>query len=169
MRPVLLFVVIYSILGKNSFVCAVVLQSVFFITALLKCGIFPDKSNHKSGNIRQKNVITGTLIIMSGFALSAVLTLYSAGIDTPTFSGLCFLTTNLYLCFYSLLVIMYLCGKSPQKLKTVTLICTLFPCVGSISDFPKTSPVFYAILTILGSILLYIALAHTKKDARRHP
>ncbi len=169
MKPVLLFIVICCILGKNSFICAVVLQSVFFIAAILKCGIFSVKENHKNSNIRQGNVIIGALIIMSGFALSAALTLHSAGVDTPDFMVLSFLTVNLYLCFYSLLVIMHLHGKSSQKLKITTLICTLFPCITSISDLPKTSPVFYAILPILGSILLYIALAYTKKGCQKTP
>ncbi len=163
MKSVLLFVVIYCILGKNSFICAVVLQSVFFITALLKCGIFSDKHNQKTTRILRRNILIGALIIISGFALSTVLILHSSGIDSPIFISLSFLTMNLYFCFYSLLIIMHLHGKSLQRLKTTTLICTLFPCITSISDPPKISPLFYAILPILGSTLLYAALFQAKK------
>lgn len=165
MRLSAFFILAYSIISKDGLICAVPLQSVFFVLALTKSGILGDLSGKDTYiGFSNRGIFKGALCIMLGFALSLFLIILLINEDIYGFSLLSLLVMSLYFCFFGLHAIMLLLGKESKKIKNITIICTLFPCIASISGFKGTDCLpITLILLVIGSILFYISLAGVQK------
>lgn len=164
MKKILLLLLVYCLLSKNSFTSSVTVQSVFFVAALIKSGIFDKKKI-----VTKKSFLTGTFILLSGFAVSAVLTLFCAEHRIPFYINLALTAFCLYLCFYSIIHLIRRQRNRTDELKTTTLICTVLPSISSIGYDIVISVPFTVLLFLIASILPAVTAVITKKDARRHP
>lgn len=165
------FIIVYCFISKDALICAIPLQSLFFVLALTKSGILLDLSKEQSQvSFSRLSLIKGTMLIMTGFALSLVLIILFENTRLFDFAALSFLIMSLYFCFYGLHSVMLLCGKKAQNIKLITVICTLFPCIANISGFYAKSCISLALfLLTIGGVLLYVAFTlaqgctHTRK------
>ena len=163
MRAVLLFVVIYSVIFKNGFICAVSPQSVFFVGALIRSGAFPKDRKQSYVPLLRRGIINGAIYVMLGFIISVVLLSFTPTENRLHYLQLAYITVCLYFCFYSFILTMYKYKKAQTKLKLIATLCTLVPCIATISGISKASPEISTILLTIGTILLYIAISKTKR------
>ena len=163
MRAVLLFIIIYCVIFKKGIVCAISPQSIFFVSSLVRSGIFPkSRSKDRSLPVR-RSIISGAIYIMLGFIVSTVLLNFTPVQNRLYYLQLAFITACLYFCFYSFVIIMYQEKKAQRTLKLITTLCTVAPCISAISGIQNTSSEISAILLTLGAILFYITLYKTKR------
>lgn len=137
---------------------------MFFVTSLITSGLFSGKKS-----VTQKGIITGALILQAGFAVSAVLTVFSADSEIPFYINLSLTVLGLYLAFFSVIHLMNRQSKNPKNIKLTAVISTVLPSLASVNNSIGISPLFTILLLFFAFILLTITTTVTKKDAKRHP
>ena len=163
MRPVLLFLLIFCLLTKNGFVSSVTVQSVFFVSALIKSGVFTNKKN-----ISAKNIVCGAFILLCGFALSAILTRCSETDELARYPSLSLAAFGIYFIFYPFIIVMSEHSKAERAVRAVTLVCTMFPSIAAVFA-EGVSVLFSMTLVFFGCIALYFIAVKRKKAVRKQP
>ena len=155
MKKILLLILVCTILLKNGDVTFIPCQSMFFVIALKKYGIFSSVKKQKYCTAKS------VLLMLCGLCLSLLFLLYSG---TGIFkANLLFSvdTFSQYLLFYSVITFMFLYGKSQRFLRLIVVVFTLFPCFSALS--PKTpSLVFTAVLFVSAAVSLLLPIAYAK-------
>ena len=152
MKKILLLLLVCTILFKNADVTFIPVQSLFFVAALKKYGIFSSVKKHKYSTLKS------ALLMLCGLCLSLLFLLYS-GTEALTANILYSVNAfSQYLLFYSVITFMYLYGKPQRFLRLVFVISTLFPCFSILSQ--KASSLIFTIVLFISATasLLFSAL-----------
>ena len=150
MKKILLLILVCTILFKNADVTFIPVQSLFFVAALKKYGVFA------SGEKQKYSAVKPALLMLCGLCLSLLCLLYS-GTEVLTANILYSVNAfSQYLLFYSVITFMYLYGKSQRFLRLALVLFTLFPCISVLS--PGVPSVLFTFVMIVIAILGLIAL-----------
>ena len=156
MKKILLLLFVCTILFKNADVTFIPVQSLFFVIALKKYGIFTPDKIHKYNNVKP------VLFILCGLCLSILFLLYS-GTDILKANILYSIDTfSLYLLFYSVIIFMFLSGKQQRFLRLIFVIFTLFPCFSILSP-EKSSLIFTVVMLVFSTASLFLSVLYAKR------
>ena len=143
MKKILLLLFVCTILFKNADVTFIPVQSLFFVIALKKYGIFSYGKEHKYCTAKP------ALLMLCGLCLSLLFLLYS-GADIFKANILYSVDTfSQYLLFYSVITFMFLHGKSQRFLRLISVIFTLFPCFSILS--PNVSSLIFTVAMLVSA------------------
>ena len=124
-----IFILLYCLISKNTYLCTVAPQSLFFISAITKSGILDTDSTE----IPYGKAVKGALLCVVGFAVSMLLAIISAERTTLSHISLVCATFGSYFCFYSLLLLMHKSGKNKERMRRICVLCAILPCFSSVT------------------------------------
>ena len=149
-----IFILLYCLASKNTYLCTVAPQSLFFVSAVSHSGILDaDIIKNPHGK-----ALKGALICTVGFAVSMLLTIISAEKTTLSHIALASVAFGSYLCFYSVLLLMHKNKKNKERMRRICVLCAVLPCFSSVTKDSGPSEASAIAVISLGCILFGIAI-----------